>query len=425
MNSRRIPYFLLGAALAYLPVRTLVTNVSRGNIPEPLWLCIEALPEILVLSALALVIIQNRVQRNRIAPIVVVTCLLLIWSLASIVYGRATLGQGLLGILYNFEGLLALLVLWIAPPRPADRKVLLWTIAGGLGLIGLVAAVESFIGHGFWTWAGLTPAQHFAGPIPQLQSLLSGPNLLASLLVVSSALLLRAKPSAFNWALLAGSGALLGLTYSRSGWIAAAILGIGYFSYVLFTRKSWWLSLRSVALGLAIASGAVVGAVVHQASTNEVLLHQDSTAQHIQASSEVLGSRSVMELTFGHGVGTAGTASIRSGEPVVAENWYLQLIDEIGVIGLLLYAALMLLTLRLLFTQGEPVLGFLAVGLMVQATFLHTWSDGHFLNLAFWLFVGMALVAVPTTVKMKVVARKKAAGYVPARRSRKSTALDV
>lgn len=417
--SRQAPYILLGMALLYLPFRTFFSSLLQGS-PKPVLMIAEILPEALLAAALGLAVIQGRVKRTRVAPVIGAACVLLVWSALSIVYGRVDLVQGLIGLLYNFEGLLALLLLWIAPPRPAERKILFMTLAIGLGVIGVVAAAESFIGNGLWIWAGYTPEQHFVGPIPQIRSLFSGPNLLAAVLVVAAGLLLRERPSLLNWGLLVGSGALLGLTYSRSAWLAAAVLGVGYFGYVIVSRRSFWLGLRSLALGLAIIGGAAAGAWRHQATFDQVVWHQQSTTLHVEAGTTTLAGKSAQEILLGSGVGLAGPASFRTGTPDISESWYLQLVDEIGLVGLGLYLALMLLVLRMLFTQGEPVLGFLALGLMVQASFLHIWSDGHFLNVIFWMFVGLALVAVPTTVKMRVKVRKKTPAYAPAGRSRKA-----
>ncbi len=401
MNIKRIPYLLLGGALAYLPFRTFVTNALRGQVAEPLWLLIEALPELLLFLAFVSIVVTRRIRPGRMLAVVALGAALLAWSLVSIAYGRVALAQGLMGLLYNFEGLFALLLLWLAPPDRAERKWLFRTVAAGLGVLGAVAAVESFVGNGFWQWSGFTPVQHFAGPVPQLRSLLSGPNLLAALLVVSAGLLLRAAPSKLNWTLLAGTGALLGLTYSRSAWIAVAVVGTGYLLYAGVTEKSFARKAargsRAAVLGAAVLAGAAAGAFAHQASVEDVVLHQQSTALHAEAGAGALAGRSIPERLLGDGIGTAGTASIRAGEPQVAESWYLQLVQEIGVIGLALYLVLMLLVVKGLFDRHEPVLAWLAVGLMIQALFLHTWSDGHLLNVVFWLFVGLALVAVPTT----------------------------
>jgi hypothetical protein len=408
MNTKRIPYLLLGGALAYLPFRTFFTNALRGQVAEPLWLLIEALPEILLFGAFAMIIVMRRIRPARLIPVIAASAALLAWSLVSIAYGQVSVAHGLLGLLYDFEGLLVLLLFWLAPPDRAERKWLLRTVIGGLGLLAAVAAIESFIGNGFWQWSGFTPVQHFAGPVPQLRSLLSGPNLLAALLVISGALLLRATPSKTNLALLAGTGALLGLTYSRSAWIAIAIVGVGYMLYAWTAEKSFTRSLRAVVLGGAIVASAAAGAFMHNASLEDVMLHQQSTALHSQAGSSALEGRSIPERLLGDGIGTAGTASIRAGDPQVAESWYLQLVQEIGLIGLALYLGLMLLVVKNLFDRHEPVLAWLAVGLMVEAAFLHTWSDGHLLNVVFWLFVGFTLVAVPTTSWAKQPVRAKA-----------------
>lgn len=394
-----------------MPFRTFVTNALRGQVAEPLWLLIEALPELLLFLAFVLAAVTRRIRPGRIIPVVALSGVLLAWSLVSIAYGQASVVQGLMGLLYNFEGLFALLLLWLVPPDRTERKWLLRTVVAALGVLGVVAALESFIGNELWQWSGFTPVQHFAGPVPQLRSLLSGPNLLAALLVVSAGLLLRAAPSKLNWALLVGSGALLGLTYSRSAWIAVAVVGLGYMLYAGLTEKSWTRkaarSSRAVVLGMAVLASAAIGAFMHNASAEDLILHQQSTELHAEAGAGALAGRSIPERLFGDGVGTAGAASIRAGEPQVAESWYLQLVQEIGVIGLALYLVLMLLTVKSLFDRHEPVLAWLAVGLMVQALFLHTWSDGHLLNVVFWLFVGLALVAAPTTSWAKQPARAK------------------
>jgi hypothetical protein len=132
-----------------------------------------------------------------------------------------------------------------------------------------------------------------------------------------------------------------------------------------------------------------------------VVLHGESTIEHIQASSSALSMEgdSIWPLVVGEGIGTAGPASFRTEEPKIAESWYLQLIQEIGLVGLSLYLALLSVAVWLLFRAGEAALGWLSLGLSANALFLHIWADNYYLNLAVWLIV--AVIVFSTSKKTK------------------------
>jgi O-antigen ligase len=106
---------------------------------------------------------------------------------------------------------------------------------------------------------------------------------------------------------------------------------------------------------------------------------------------------------LGQGPGTAGPASVYNNhQPRIAENYYIQLAQEAGIPGLLLFVAIVVVVGYLLWTRRETTLAlslFAAlVGISVVNLFSHAWTDD---TLAY-IWWGLAGLAVGTPVLKKV-----------------------
>lgn len=117
----------------------------------------------------------------------------------------------------------------------------------------------------------------------------------------------------------------------------------------------------------------------------------------IQSSKDLLVSQ-----PFGTGLGTAGPSTRRfDAEGFVNESWYLQIGSELGVIGMLLFVALILIVLRALVLRARASEGFawgpfLALaGVATGGFVLHTFTSLA-ISWPLWLLVGSALHRAPS-----------------------------
>jgi O-antigen ligase len=97
-----------------------------------------------------------------------------------------------------------------------------------------------------------------------------------------------------------------------------------------------------------------------------------------------------MSNPIGHGLGSAGPASFKASQPVIPENWYLQIAYEVGILGLLLYilafAGLLGDFIRNRNLALPASLFALTCGILVSNLFLHTWADSTLVLIVFTLY---------------------------------------
>src|SRR3989338_7912369 len=149
-------YRLLAVLLLYLPFRSaLMYATAAQGWPDKISLFFQIIPELLLLVGLAwagLTSIRRRsfptllsaslsqMRRGVRTPsflLVLPALALLLWSLASVFWSSGNLPQTWIGIRHDWFGLLALLLIWLAPPSREQATQLLKFLAAGLGAIAL------------------------------------------------------------------------------------------------------------------------------------------------------------------------------------------------------------------------------------------------------------------------------------------------
>lgn len=253
----------------------------------------------------------------------------------------------------------------------------------------------------------------------RINSTLRGPNPLGAYAVTALSLIaavaLRWKLGAKGWWLVAGGGvaALVTLwaSHSRSSMIAA-VLALGIVGIVSVPKKH----RMNVATTLALAAVVFAVTVVAFRDTSlvkNVVFHDnpatgaavDSNAGH--AESLIDGAQRIIRQPLGGGVGSTGSASLETKQPLIIENQYLFTAHEAGWIGLVLFVWLFVEIMRRLWArrQSTLALGIFAsgCGLALIGILLPVWVDDT-VSIVWW---GLAAVAV--------------AGNVEARRKRHGT----
>ncbi|HSX27957.1 MAG TPA: O-antigen ligase family protein [Candidatus Saccharimonadales bacterium] len=311
---------------------------------------------------------------------------------------RPERSPALAGILMNLRFLGMVLLTWVLLTFVPRRKLLdlgLVTVAvGGLAVL-LFAVLQAtllptdFLQHFGYGNATIAPATTLDNnqSIVRLQSTLRGPNPLAEYLIIIGVVFAtawRKDRRLLMSGLLLLTGVVLFFTYSRSAWLGAFVAGAVFIFVRIKSQR-----LRRVLVGGTVTVFMVGGiglavALPHSVFLQNTILHnktgdhdRGSTVEHFAALGRA--GKNMWHHPFGQGPGTAGPASFYGPTPNIPENYYLQIAEELGIFGLLLFLAINGMVAWRLWQQrqhkwaGAWLAAF--VGLAVVNFFLQGWAD--------------------------------------------------
>ena len=224
----------------------------------------------------------------------------------------------------------------------------------------------------------------------RVASTLRGANPLGAYLVlpisVLAVMFIRQKRQRLNIAIF-GAGILLALvfSFSRSAWIGA----------VLAVAVALWLAIKSSrakrSIGWAAAGVAVILIILgfglrNNLSFENFIFHTDKASKIASTSDQGHSAafkgavHDIVHQPLGGGVGTAGPQSFYNNRPArIAENYYLQIGQEAGILGMLLFIAITIYIGKLLFDKRAEPLALILFASLIGLTFVnllsHAWSD--------------------------------------------------
>ncbi len=286
-------------------------------------------------------------------------------------------------------------------------------IVVGFGLMQQFLLPKDFLEH-FGYGAKTIPAYQAVDQKPdyvRLQSTLRGANPLGAYLVFIVSVLSVKFAKLRKWKsgiFLAASLVVLFFTYSRSAWIG---LAVSLLAILLILKPRAWKGVLLGALGLSIIVGTVVYSQRNNDLIQNVLFHSDETSQSERSSNEVRfaalskNAKDIWVDPLGAGVGSAGPASFRNSKQNsrIAENYFIQIGQETGIIGLLLYISILVVVAKGLFVRRRDMLAMVLfsslLGLSVVNMISHAWADDT-LSLLWWGLAGIAL-STPVILKGK------------------------
>ncbi|MDP6561639.1 MAG: hypothetical protein QF793_01810 [Candidatus Peribacteraceae bacterium] len=423
--------------LAALPLHALLVTVGTkviagpGNAPMTgLALWKEAL--LLVILGIAVVEMLSSFCRDapwRVSTEVDVIDVLIISlvALSAILFFYqlpATSYQLLLGFKYDFIPLVALLVLRRVEWSKAFKYQLMNILIAVGGIIALYGIATLFAPQSFFSWLGygdlhslyrptgpLAAFQQIGGTgIRRIQSTMSGPNQLGLWLLIPLSIALIRKKSVGVFIVFA-----MFLTLSRSALLAAGVM-VAVVLWKQLPRKKF---LQFVG---ALFCLSFVFSIVAYFFAADIVIRTASTSDHISRPLQAI--RLIAERPLGYGLGTAGPASNRVSDtcvyleegddpswaqahqdlcvfvgetqvqpedrecscPFLPENWYLQMGVEMGVLGLALFAMLVIVILRRL--GKSPFVFLVFLGISIAALFLHAWEDSA-VAYTVWVLLGL------------------------------------
>lgn len=240
-----------------------------------------------------------------------------------------------------------------------------------------------------------------------------GPNVLAMLVALFSSgiyarILVQARTASsfrsFMWrrasvsnvVILGVAITVLLLSYSRSGLLAFIIQAVGLTVLALSVYWRRRFLGASLLVGTLIAIG-LFSQIGSSSLVRTLILHDDpetggvsSTTVRFEANQVAL--ESVIDNPIGEGPGTAGPASFYSDTIRIAENYYLQIAQEVGLFGLLLFLTICVLVFQRLYRQKDEfwprILLVSFVGISVAGMFMHVWADDE-VALVWWGLAGL------------------------------------
>lgn len=190
------------------------------------------------------------------------------------------------------------------------------------------------------------------------------------------------------------------LTFSRSAWIGLIISVVTLIWASLVgdrIRRAILVSVMSV-----VILAAIVGYTLRDNTIFQNVFFHTQVNSAVQTTSNEghiaglkYGARDILHAPLGLGPGTAGPASVyNTGHPVrIAENYFIQITQETGVIGLGLFVAIQGVLVRELWLRRRDTLalGLLAgfVGVSFVGLLSHVWADDT-LAYVWWGFAAVA-----------------------------------
>lgn len=231
---------------------------------------------------------------------------------------------------------------------------------------------------------------------------LRGPNELGSYLLlplaVALVVVIGQRRNILAGAALGLGGVALALTGSRSAWLGAVVMLVTLLVLWLppkrLAKVAVWGGVPALLVGglflLAATAVPSLRLAVFHSSPGDSSLFEGSSEKHWQASYD--GARDALDHPLGQGVGTAGPASFYGDSPKIAENYFVQLAQEVGLAGVVLFVAInLLLAAQLWRTRRElwaKLLLASLVGLTTVNLFLHGWVDDP-TAMTWWLIAGL------------------------------------
>lgn len=396
----------------------------------------EALLALSIIGALYLLLTDHKIRfhtlsRRLVQLILAYIVLNLVWGLLALNQHDVTAKALGYGLVSNLRFLAFFLVTWAVALRMSRLRshwkwLVLWPAAAVIifGLLQVFVLPDDFLRHFGYSQATIPPVetinhnQHYV----RIASTLRGANPLGAYLVIPisllSVLMIR---NGRNWrqgVFLAAAAAVLFFSFSRSAWIGAALSVV----IILFLSR---LSRGSQRIALAAASvilivGASLGVAFRQnIHFQNFILHTEehsaikttSNDGHLEALKT--GLNDVKRHPLGLGPGTAGPASYyNTGHPVkVAENYYVQVAQETGWLGVILFLLINLGAGYLLLVRRDDPLALSLFASLVGLSFInllsHAWTDDT-LAYVWWGLAGVAMAPDPKTKPAKAKPDAKA-----------------
>jgi hypothetical protein len=344
-----------------------------------------------------------------------------IWGLIAYAHHDLSKKALLYGLLLNCRFLIFFLVAWAISMRTnllksRAIKIVIWPaiVVIVFGLLQIFILPKNFLSHFGYSLNTIPPYEtiNSNSAYLRIESTLRGANPLGAYMLIpvslASVLFFRFKKSWRKVLFISAALVVLIFSFSRSAW-AGSIVAISF--SIFYSVKSRSTRERLMILGLVIFLLIGSLAVVFRNNTRvqNIVLHTQThsvvktTSDQGHSSAVKAGIKDIATNPLGKGPGSAGPASAYNNHsPRIAENYYVQIGQETGVIGLILFLSINLYIGVLLWRQKQDNLSLALLasflGIFVINMLSHAWSDDTLAYL-WWGLAGVAIGSKSTAKK--------------------------
>jgi O-antigen ligase len=342
-TTNKIVFYLACALFAFLPFSSWLVSLSGNS-------SVSLIRDLLIILIFTFCLINGLKLRFK-SP-VVLALLFLVWGIASIFWREASFLQWAKGLRFTFLPIILFLALSNISFSEAQKKVLYKIIFIGGILISLLALLQllriNIPLQGNYSGEGALESIHYVGnsTLLRLQSVLAGPNALGLYMLSICAYTLGVfkKINYKTSYLLIIFASILVLSFSRSAIIGLAVGMICALFLFLSNRYGRYKSVVITGfLTLLILVAGIFAINIKSKQVKNFITHGDSSSLRFDQYKRIWNSRFEIGLV-GRGSGTAGPASqyrLDGGENHWTENIYLDIYEELGLVGFLLYLLLL------------------------------------------------------------------------------------
>jgi O-antigen ligase len=342
---------------------------------------------------------------------------LIIWAVVVFLQSDVSTKALAYGLLVDARYLLFFVVAWVAAAqsgwlRRVWRKLVLVpaAVVVGVGMLQRFVLPHDFLRHFGYNDTTISPFETIDHKVEYLriQSTLRGANLLGTYCIMIATITLTVLRALYKWLALAAILLILFLSGSRGAWIGSLVALVVVLVLQLPSRRYKQYALIAMVAASVLGAGAIY-AMRDVDFVQNTVFHTDersmatesSNAAHIRLAKEALVE--VAHEPLGEGPGTAGPASIYNhGSARIAENYFLQIAQETGWLGLALLSGIFILTGRQLWLRRDAPLALALfaslLGISCVAMLMHIWTD-ETIAFLFWGLAGIALTARPVIKK--------------------------
>jgi O-antigen ligase len=413
--------WLAGAILALMPFHAFLTVWLASGIGyyTALRLWKELLLVLLAAGSIYLLTtdkkLRQKILNSRLFQLVAVYVLIsLTWGLGAYLLDKTTPKALGFGLAVNLRFLVFFMTIWVIATKSQ------WLEKMWPKLLFISAAVVLTVGflqrfilpydvlrHFGYNESTIFPYQTINHDIhyPRIMSTLRGANPLGAylVLIISAITVMFWKMNKHRrlWGVFGLAAlAVMFFSHSRAAWIGL-LLALAALAVIKLSSKplNSWLAVTVIGF-ILLVSGIAYG-LRNNDSFENYLFHtndkstvqESSNEEHVSAFRD--GLKQAAAEPLGRGVGTAGPASVYNhGKARVAENYYIQIAQETGWLGLALFLAIVFLTARELWyrrRQSLPLILFISlVGISAVNLVSHAWTDDTLAYL-WWGLAGIAL----------------------------------
>jgi hypothetical protein len=389
----------------------------------------EYLLAALLIGTISLFITDKKLRKqlidNRIFFLIILYLAVeVIWAIVSYVHHQVDKKALFYGLLLNCRYLIFFLITWAISLKTKllntnANKLVIWPalIVILFGLAQIFVLPNNFLthfGYGPNTISAVETINHNSNYV-RIESTLRGANPLGAYIIIPltmiSVLLFKRRKSWQKLSFIIGALIVLLFSFSRSAWLGALVAMFIALFYCLKTdalRKS--LLYLSACLIVVIAGLTFV--LRNNVRVQNIIWHTQThsavktTSDQGHGSALRSGIKDVINDPFGRGPGTAGPASVYNNHPArIAENYYIQIGQETGWIGLALFILINYFIAYALYLRRADNLALTLfasfIGLVVVNMLSHAWSDDTLAYL-WWGLAAVAYAKQPSAVQQGV-----------------------